>query len=317
MRIESSVTAVSWIPSEAITAKVVQASRWRWASSHYDEPLPDHIDDLVALRDADKFRFGNVLQSLDRRQRRRRDPRLRLLRWRRYRRDHAASSARSERHLRRHGVSRPPAGARRHAHLGHLRPDLRRLHRCADAAPCQRAAVRAVAGADRVVDAVAHNQQRRHVATASSSAPARSRGTGCTTTTWTSWPRRASSISTDWFRHSFDNHSPWGDEDSPAFVTTIETALERELSHTLMRAGKPSPRSRKLKKGEHPRRAGRRRPRDVPACSTACSKCRSTGRRSASSVPGPCSANVRCSKAAQRTATLKTLTKCRVAVVAA
>ena len=34
----------------------------------------------------------------------------------------------------------------------------------------------------------------------------------------------------EWWRHSFGKHTPWGDEDSPALVTAVETALERELS---------------------------------------------------------------------------------------
>ena len=36
----------------------------------------------------------------------------------------------------------------------------------------------------------------------------------------------------DWWRHSFGKHTPWGDEDSPALVTAVETALERELAGT-------------------------------------------------------------------------------------
>jgi hypothetical protein len=42
----------------------------------------------------------------------------------------------------------------------------------------------------------------------------------------------------DWISRSFGTeHSPWGDEDSPALVTTVETALERTLSVQLMRGG--------------------------------------------------------------------------------
>jgi hypothetical protein len=38
----------------------------------------------------------------------------------------------------------------------------------------------------------------------------------------------------DWWRVSFGRHSPWGEEDSPALVTAVETALERTLSAQLM-----------------------------------------------------------------------------------
>ena len=38
----------------------------------------------------------------------------------------------------------------------------------------------------------------------------------------------------DWQRVSFGRHTPWGDEDSPALVTAVETALEHTLSVQLM-----------------------------------------------------------------------------------
>ena len=40
-----------------------------------------------------------------------------------------------------------------------------------------------------------------------------------------------------WMKNAFGEHSPWGDEDSPAVVAAVETALERELSGLLMRGG--------------------------------------------------------------------------------
>jgi Cyclic nucleotide-binding domain len=39
----------------------------------------------------------------------------------------------------------------------------------------------------------------------------------------------------EWYRGSFGPHSPWGDQDSPAVQAMIETALEREMSSTIMR----------------------------------------------------------------------------------
>jgi hypothetical protein len=41
----------------------------------------------------------------------------------------------------------------------------------------------------------------------------------------------------DWYRSAFGRHSPWGDADSPALVTAVETALERALSVRLMHGG--------------------------------------------------------------------------------
>ena len=42
---------------------------------------------------------------------------------------------------------------------------------------------------------------------------------------------------TKWYEHAFGSHSPWGDEESPAVVTEVETALERELSAKIMTSG--------------------------------------------------------------------------------
>jgi hypothetical protein len=52
----------------------------------------------------------------------------------------------------------------------------------------------------------------------------------------------------EWYRHAFGKHSPWGDEDSPALVTAVETALERQMATTIMRGGE-KPSIRKVKEG--------------------------------------------------------------------
>ena len=61
MRIESSVTTLSWIPSEAVTG--VNKGAFEIGFTHYDEPPPDVIADLDALRDTDRFRFANRLSG--------------------------------------------------------------------------------------------------------------------------------------------------------------------------------------------------------------------------------------------------------------
>ena len=44
----------------------------------------------------------------------------------------------------------------------------------------------------------------------------------------------------EWARTSFGKHTPWGDEDSPALIVAVESALERSLSVQLMHgAAKP------------------------------------------------------------------------------
>jgi hypothetical protein len=62
MRVESSVTSVSWIPSEAVTGPM--KASFASGVSHYDAPPPAHLaaGELAALCEADAFRFGNVLR---------------------------------------------------------------------------------------------------------------------------------------------------------------------------------------------------------------------------------------------------------------
>jgi len=51
-----------------------------------------------------------------------------------------------------------------------------------------------------------------------------------------------------WSEEIFGERTPWGSEDSPAFVTEVESALERELSTQIMRGGS-KPQVRKLATG--------------------------------------------------------------------
>ena len=53
---------------------------------------------------------------------------------------------------------------------------------------------------------------------------------------------------TGWYRGAFGTHTPWGDEDSPAFVTVAESAIERQLSRTIMGGGR-KPRIRGVETG--------------------------------------------------------------------
>ena len=63
MRIESSVAAISWIPSEAIEG--MPKIPFELGIGRYDEPPPDRLEegDLEQLRDADRFREANHLKA--------------------------------------------------------------------------------------------------------------------------------------------------------------------------------------------------------------------------------------------------------------
>jgi hypothetical protein len=52
-----------------------------------------------------------------------------------------------------------------------------------------------------------------------------------------------------WFREAHGEHTPWGDEESETFVTAAESAVERELSRDLMH-GKHLAERRRLEEGE-------------------------------------------------------------------
>ena len=63
MRIEKSVTAISWIPAEAIEG--LPKVPFELGIGKYDEPPPDQVGpaDLPQLRDDDRFREANLLQA--------------------------------------------------------------------------------------------------------------------------------------------------------------------------------------------------------------------------------------------------------------
>src|SRR6266568_4944063 len=61
MRYESSVTSLSWIPSEAVEGSTRMA--FDAGFTHYDDPPPGALGDIEELRAADRFRFANVLRA--------------------------------------------------------------------------------------------------------------------------------------------------------------------------------------------------------------------------------------------------------------
>jgi len=61
VRIESSVTAVTWLPFAALDA--LPNMPLGFAVAHYDEPPGEHLGDLDQLRDADAFREANELRA--------------------------------------------------------------------------------------------------------------------------------------------------------------------------------------------------------------------------------------------------------------
>ena len=61
MRIESSVTSVSWIPSEVVSG--LPKAAFAAGALHYDAPPPDVLGDVGELYAGEKFRFANRLSA--------------------------------------------------------------------------------------------------------------------------------------------------------------------------------------------------------------------------------------------------------------
>ena len=61
MRIESSVTSISWIPSEAVVG--VTRIPLEVGVMHYDDPPPDEWKDLDAVVGPEGARFANDLRA--------------------------------------------------------------------------------------------------------------------------------------------------------------------------------------------------------------------------------------------------------------
>ena len=119
----------------------------------------------------------------------------------------------------------------------------------------------------------------------------------------------------DWYRKSFGRHTPWGDEDSAALVTAVETALEQALSVQLMH-GAAKPRIRQLKPGDVLVRQGELG-QDIYLVLDGVIRVERDGNRLAEYGPGAMLGERAALEGGTRTSTLVAVTGCRVAAVAA
>ncbi len=243
MRVESSVTSVSWIPSEAIRGAFKLPMEL--GISHYDEPPPDVLDDLEALRLADRFRFANVLAAW-----------IEVEDGRVVGHGHTGGG-----HI---GATTIRVGPKTATFAAVALPDLQPAPEVGDGWVrfLQTAGGRTGAPMPRRVNRPPFVQLTAPTAwttlalTLHADGRAEHQLVGAS-----SFPRHwvydaegklaAKSGLIDyksWALESFGTHSPWGDMDSAAVVTQVETALERELSTTIMRGG-AKPKKRKVKAG--------------------------------------------------------------------
>jgi hypothetical protein len=236
MRHKSSITTLSWIPSEAVEGS--QRAAFDAGLAHYDKPPPAKFTDLEALRAADRFRFANVLSAwidVDRSGR-------------------ITDCGYSGGGLM--GATTIKVGklARTFEAVG--LPDLQRKpHKTKDAVTfVQVAGGRTGVPAPRRVRRKPFVQWQAPLVWTTLSLTIRADGTAEGAMEGASrFPRHwvyddsgrithKSGLADfkDWYRVSFGRHTPWGDQDSKALVTTVETALERRLSEQLMsKSSKP------------------------------------------------------------------------------
>jgi hypothetical protein len=119
----------------------------------------------------------------------------------------------------------------------------------------------------------------------------------------------------DWYRKSFGKHTPWGDQESDALVTVVESALERSLSDKVMR-GAAKPKIRKVKAGTTLVRQGEEGS-EVYLILDGVLRVEVNGERVAEYGPGALLGERAHLEGGARTSTLVAVTACRVASVPA
>jgi hypothetical protein len=114
-----------------------------------------------------------------------------------------------------------------------------------------------------------------------------------------------------WWREAFGSHSPWGAEDSAPIVTAVESALERQLSVGVIDA---KPRFRRLQAGRTLVQQGE--PGDeLFLLFDGVLRVEVDGRPVTEVGPGAILGEMALLREGRRTATLRAVTPCRVAVV--
>jgi hypothetical protein len=311
MRYESSVTSLSWIPSEAVTG--VSRAAFDSGFTHYDDPPPTELDDIEELRAADRFRFANLLRA-----------------WIEVDDDgritgggYSGGGLMGATTLRLAGVS--------HTFQAVALPDIRRAPEMGDGWMrfVQTTGGRTAIPAPRPVRRRPFIQWQAPLVWTTLSLTLHADGRAEYAVTGASrFPRHwiygadnklgHKSGLTDyanWARVSFGRHTPWGDEDSPALVTAVETALEQSLSVQLMHGG-ARPRISHLEPGAELVRQGDFG-QDIYLVLDGVVRVTCDGERLAEYGPGAMLGERAALEGGTRTATLAAVTRCRVAAVPA
>jgi hypothetical protein len=310
VRVESAVTSLSWIPSEAVEG--ITKLPFELGVGHYDEPPPDVIDNLERLHAAGAFRFANDLRAWVEVE----DGRIV---------DHG--------HAGRGWISST------RLHFGPLRmsfqptefPELRSVPDVTAESVTfeQTTGGRPGVPAPRLVEGKPYVQVLGPIVwttlrlTIGADGSSRGELTGASR-----FPRHwvydsggrlvsKSGVTSfrEWYASAYGTHSPWGDENSPVLLTMAETALERQLSRLIMRGGE-KPSLKRLSPGSLLTEQGE--PGDeLYLVLDGVLEVSVHGERLAEIGPGTVVGERSLLEGGRRTATVTALTDCRIAVASA
>lgn len=243
MRYEASITSLSWIPSEALPG--LSRLPFEAGVTHYDPPPPDRVDDLDELARTDRFRFANELRAW-----------VEVSDGRIVAHGHAGCG--------RIGSTTVGRGRASLTFPAVALPDLRSTPEVASTSVrfVQTAGGRTALPAPRRVRHPPFVQVDAPLAWTTLALTIAADGSFSGEMVGASpFPRhwvydddkrlvaKSGLIDfTAWYRDAFGPRTPWGDTDSPALVTEVETAAERSLSATIMQGG-ARPRIRKVREG--------------------------------------------------------------------
>jgi len=310
VRYQSAITSISWIPSQAIEG--VMKLSFDAGFTHYDPPPPDSIteEQLEDLRINDRFRFANVLQA-----------------WIEV--DDATGKITSygSEGGRRMGATTVKVGPMARTFEAVGLPDIKKEPEVGESWVrfVQTAGGRTGVPAPRRVRRAPFIQWSAPLVWTTLCLTLHADGEIEADVTGASrFPRHwvyggdgslilKSGLANfkEWWRVSFGPHTPWGDRDSEALVTVVETALERQLSAQLM-DGKPE--YRRLKPGETLVREGDAGS-EVFLILDGVLRVEKDGKRLAEYGPGAMLGERAHLEAGGRTSSLIAVTRCRVAAV--
>jgi Cyclic nucleotide-binding domain len=233
MRIESSVTSITWIPSEAIEG--MPKLPFEWGISHYDDPPHDRLIDIDAMHENDLFREANELKA-----------------WIEVDDDGTITDC-GYTGGGRVGVTRLKLLRREIAFpevqypLLQADPEVRdgeaRFVQSAGGHVGVPVPRRVIGKPFMRIQSASAWTTLELVIRADGSSEGKLVGASMFPRHWV-YDRdgvlveKSASIDFDrWYRESHGSHTPWGEEDSPAIATAVESELERELSASIMKAG--------------------------------------------------------------------------------